>query len=300
MGTTTRDLKVKKCGKRAVKAVIHAAGKGAWTDEAILRAADGLAQGEKAFGVSRRWPQLAARLRKIVMKDGSKPPKPKKKPAAPAKADDAPAPDPQAEKTGPESDEEVVETIDVETGSTTPGRRAPGISLAEELDRMAAQKPAPTNASRAPHGAREGKATKDSPPAEPTHTRARKAKGEAKGAPGPKGAPRTPVAPSATMTVAQLADAYLHHLEAKGKTASTVRSYRGDLNVAIRELGDQTKTADLTNERIQAYFDSDAVCKNRQGERRSEITIAKVRRVFRMAMGWSQRPLASDAAVDAR
>lgn len=57
---------VKQIGMRAVKVVERAAGDGPWTDDAILRAADWLETGAKEGGLLRPWPNLAARLRKLV------------------------------------------------------------------------------------------------------------------------------------------------------------------------------------------------------------------------------------------
>jgi len=88
------------------------------------------------------------------------------------------------------------------------------------------------------------------------------------------------------MTLAQLADSYLHHLEAVGKSEGTVRSYRGDLNVALRVLGAETKVSDLTEKKVRGFFESDAVTKKRDGKPRNPITVAKQRRVLRLAVEW--------------
>jgi len=100
-----------------------------------------------------------------------------------------------------------------------------------------------------------------------------------------KGASPAPK-PSPSLTLAQLADSYLHHLEAVGKSEGTVRSYRGDLKVALRLLGAETKVADLTEKKVRGFFESDAVCRKRDGKPRNPITVAKQRRVLRLALCW--------------
>lgn len=96
-------------------------------------------------------------------------------------------------------------------------------------------------------------------------------------------------APKATLTtknltLGQLPDAYGADLADRGKTEKTVASYKADLRVAAKYFGEDTQISTLTAKQVAEYFDSDAVCANRGGKRRSEITIAKVRRTFRMAL----------------
>jgi hypothetical protein len=63
-----RDLAagVRRIGRRAGRAVETASGGGPLTIRSILRAADGLAAGDRAAGCARPWPHLAARLRRLV------------------------------------------------------------------------------------------------------------------------------------------------------------------------------------------------------------------------------------------
>ena len=113
--------------------------------------------------------------------------------------------------------------------------------------------------------------------------------------------------PGGDLTIASLAEAYLAHLAEIGKGESTVRSYRNDLRVAERELGAETTVESLTPSRVGRYFASDAVTKNRKGKPRSEITIRKVCRVFRMALDWAaetgvidEAPIPASEAAHAR
>jgi len=64
---------VKQIGTRAVKVVQRAAGDGPWTEDAILRASGLLVTGAKEGGLQRPWPNLAARLRKLVATRETKP-----------------------------------------------------------------------------------------------------------------------------------------------------------------------------------------------------------------------------------
>ncbi len=88
-------------------------------------------------------------------------------------------------------------------------------------------------------------------------------------------------------THADVTDGYLAHLIKVGKSAGTVASYRADLRIAMRELGENTKVSALTERKVQAYFDSDAVTLNRAGKPKSPITVAKIRRVLRLAVVWA-------------
>jgi len=87
-----------------------------------------------------------------------------------------------------------------------------------------------------------------------------------------------------TLTLGELVDLHAADLAERGKSEKTIASYRNDMRVAVRFFGEGTRVKTLTPTKVNEYFESDAVCKNRKGERRSEITIAKVRRTFRMAL----------------
>jgi hypothetical protein len=52
-------------GQRAVRACDLAAGGGEWTPGTVLEASRGLEQGLRSVGVQRRWPRLAASLKRI-------------------------------------------------------------------------------------------------------------------------------------------------------------------------------------------------------------------------------------------
>ena len=94
----------------------------------------------------------------------------------------------------------------------------------------------------------------------------------------------------AQQTVATLADlliAYPAQLEAIGKSAATRASYASDLKIAIRHFGEKTKLAAITKRRLLDYYRSDLVTLGRSGEPKNAITVAKIRRVLRLALVWA-------------
>ncbi len=96
--------------------------------------------------------------------------------------------------------------------------------------------------------------------------------------------PETPGA----VTMAALAEGYIAHLEAKGTSIMTRASYENDLKLALRELGERTKLTALSKKRVENYFESNAVCQTRTGRAKAAPTIAKTRRVLRLALVWAQ------------
>jgi hypothetical protein len=88
------------------------------------------------------------------------------------------------------------------------------------------------------------------------------------------------------ITLSQLADSYLRHLETKGKSTSTVMSYGIDLKLAQTVLGKDTQVKSLTPKKVQEYFDSDRVVKTLKGKPKAMPGIDKTRRVLRLALKW--------------
>lgn len=89
-----------------------------------------------------------------------------------------------------------------------------------------------------------------------------------------------------SLTLGELADRYLRHLEARGATLSTRFSYQLELGVALDVLGRHTRVADLTPERLAAFYACDRVTKTRSGAPKARVSIEKTRRVVRQAVGW--------------
>lgn len=100
----------------------------------------------------------------------------------------------------------------------------------------------------------------------------------------PKGS--KPQVVHARTSLAGVSAAYVAHLVAT-KSAATASSYRGDLAFACRALGGDTLCSDLTARKVKAYFTSEAVTKGRDGKPKSPISIAKTRRVLRLALEWA-------------
>jgi len=119
----------------------------------------------------------------------------------------------------------------------------------------------------------------DSPPPEPRRRKKKDAE--------PKRFSNRPSQPTEPdMSVTRLAAAYLEHLRDMGKSLATQFSYSMDLGIAKRELGAETRIADLTPERVAAFFESSAVTMRKNGKPKTQVTIDKTRRVLRMALTW--------------
>lgn len=88
-------------------------------------------------------------------------------------------------------------------------------------------------------------------------------------------------------SMAALAEGYATFMESNGKTPATVASYRNDLALAVRELGADTLVADLSAEQVGRYFESDPVMLLRSGGAKSDLSVAKTRRVLRLALVWA-------------
>lgn len=89
-------------------------------------------------------------------------------------------------------------------------------------------------------------------------------------------------------TLAELARQYLAHLEEAGKSSGTIASYGLELQVALAELGAETKLAELTSERVMLFFGSERVTTTRGGRAKSPLSIAKTQRVVRQALVFAQ------------
>lgn len=90
------------------------------------------------------------------------------------------------------------------------------------------------------------------------------------------------------VTLAALCERYIAALDAGGEhSMGTMRGYTAELKVACREIGGETALVDLTVERVQRFFDCDAVTKTRAGEGKSPVGVAKTRRVLRLALVWA-------------
>ena len=141
--------------------------------------------------------------------------------------------------------------------------------------------------------------TAPAPPSEPEPTP--ESQGSPASAPGstpaPEPQPRTggsrgkkrQAAPAAApaLTLGELADRYLEHLEAVGKSHGTLFSYGMEIRTACRELGAETLIAALTPERVAAYFESPRVTLLKSGRPKAKPSVDKTRRVLRLALVWA-------------
>lgn len=99
----------------------------------------------------------------------------------------------------------------------------------------------------------------------------------------------TPPVDPAALPFSEFVEKYLKRLEKEGKSRGTVFSYSLDLNVAARHFGEARDVKSITVEDVAAYFECDAVTKNRGGGPKNAITVAKLRRTLRMALEWGAK-----------
>ncbi|MFN0007033.1 MAG: hypothetical protein ACKVXR_03920 [Planctomycetota bacterium] len=93
---------------------------------------------------------------------------------------------------------------------------------------------------------------------------------------------------SGVATLIDLASAYATQMEEDGKSDGTIASYKMELKTAMTELGEETPLADLTPEKVGAFFTSKRVMKLRSGKNKSQLSIDKTRRVLRLALVWAE------------
>jgi len=104
--------------------------------------------------------------------------------------------------------------------------------------------------------------------------------------------------PKADLTLADLAERYIKHLEDAGKSPGTCASYGAELKLAIKHLGAETPIASITPEMVTEYFDSKPVTKLRTGKKKSQLSIDKSRRVLRLALVYAaDRKWITDAPI---
>jgi hypothetical protein len=99
----------------------------------------------------------------------------------------------------------------------------------------------------------------------------------------PTKAPRKPK----EMTLADLCERYIKHLEDDGKSPGTCSSYTAELKLAVKHLGGETQIAAITTEQVAEFFGSKPVVKLRSGKAKSQLSIDKTRRVLRLALVWA-------------
>ena len=98
---------------------------------------------------------------------------------------------------------------------------------------------------------------------------------------------KQPARKATSPILADVADGFLAHLEKRGKTASTIASYRADLGIALRHFGPETKAAGITAKQVETFNASAAVTKTRAGKAKAKPGVDKTRRVLRLALVWA-------------
>jgi hypothetical protein len=107
-------------------------------------------------------------------------------------------------------------------------------------------------------------------------------------APKPKPAATPDATPApAPGTLAAVAEGYLAAIQRNGRSAGTADSYRLDLAVAMKFLGAETPVATLTADRVREFFEDRRVTHTRKGTPKNPVTVAKTRRILRLALCWA-------------
>jgi hypothetical protein len=119
----------------------------------------------------------------------------------------------------------------------------------------------------------------------------------------PKGKKSKRTIPS-NVTLEQVCEGYLAHMETAGKSPGTIFSYKLEIITALDELGAKTLMSELTAERVLQFMVSDRVTRTKTGVEKAQPTVAKTRRVLRLALTWAEEakliekaPLPEDAAA---
>ena len=87
-------------------------------------------------------------------------------------------------------------------------------------------------------------------------------------------------------TLHDTAQEYLEHLKAQGKTERTIYTYAKDFEQIEAFFGPEKKLGSILVPHVSSFLKSDALLKMRGDKPRSEITVKKTIRVFRMFLVW--------------
>ena len=184
--------------------------------------------------------------------------------------------------------EPEVTVAEVDIADSEAEQKAVAVKPEEEpaVNQRGTKRPLPVGATQAAPVASSSRSTRKPKKKTATNTghdkAARTAPAKAKG----KKAKNASKKPDSTITIGELAGNFQRHLEVAGKSRGTVFSYGIELKTAVKHFGADTRVTALTTKKVQDYFDSDAVVKNRKGKPKDEKTVAKTRRVFRQALQW--------------
>jgi site-specific recombinase XerD len=84
------------------------------------------------------------------------------------------------------------------------------------------------------------------------------------------------------------AQGYLEHLRDQGKTERTLYTYGKDFEQIEAFFGPDKKLTSILTPHVSGFMKSDALLKMPSGKERSEPTVKKTVRVFRMFLVWCQ------------
>jgi len=99
-------------------------------------------------------------------------------------------------------------------------------------------------------------------------------------------AKKAELAPS--ITLSELTERYVKHMEGAGKTRGTVFSYESELKLAQRELGADIRIGALTRDDITVFNNCARVTLLKSGRAKSQLSVDKSRRVLRLALKWAE------------
>lgn len=90
-------------------------------------------------------------------------------------------------------------------------------------------------------------------------------------------------------TLHDAAQEYLEHLKSQGKSERTIYTYSKDLEQVESYFGPDRKLSSILIPHVSGFMKSDALLKLPNGKERSEPTVKKTVRVFRMFLVWCQK-----------
>ena len=102
-----------------------------------------------------------------------------------------------------------------------------------------------------------------------------------------KGSKKRRAKSSEPVTLGELSERYLKHLEQEGKSHGTLFSYGMEMKTACRELGERTLVHKLAVSQVAAFFESPRVTRLKSGKPKAKPSIDKTRRVLRLALVWA-------------
>lgn len=89
------------------------------------------------------------------------------------------------------------------------------------------------------------------------------------------------------ITLRDAAGQYLEHLKSEGKSPRTLYTYRKDLDQVEAYFKPEKKLSAIMVPHVSGFLKSDALLKLPDGKERSEPTVKKTIRVFRMFLVWA-------------